>query len=355
LRKAAKRAKAEAAADVEETPAVDDEVEAKRKRKEAKRAAKADAAAAEAAAAGGRQRDSRTTEAQEDSTKSTAAAAGNDTFTVMVRGLPFKAEQETVRKDFTECGEIVSFNMPMNEEGRPRGLAFIKYSTAAGMEAALKFNGSDYGGRYLEVMPTWNDAELASVKGKAAGKGQDKGKGKGDKGKGKDRGEDKGKSKGSGNAGSDFAVFVGGMPYSATEESLRAHFSECGEIDSVRIPTHEDGSAKGIAFLRFTKEADVDAAINLNETELDGRYLLVRKASDTRKGKDGKDKDAKGKGKDSKGKKGKDGKGKGKEGKKGSEGGSRHSDMSDVKFAAKDGSMVASTGVAQKFDDSDDE
>ena len=43
------------------------------------------------------------------------------------------------------AGEIVSFNFPMNEEGRPRGIAFAKYTSKAGVEAALKFDNSDSG------------------------------------------------------------------------------------------------------------------------------------------------------------------------------------------------------------------
>merc|ERR1712228_377048 len=90
---------------------------------------------------------------------------------------------ETLKKDFAECGEIDRFNMPMNEEGRPRGIASITYKSEEGVTKALEFNETDYGGRTLKV----NKASDRPAKGKDKdGKGKDgKGKGKDGKGKGK--------------------------------------------------------------------------------------------------------------------------------------------------------------------------
>merc|ERR1712178_482419 len=91
-----------------------------------------------------------------------------------------------LKKDFAECGEIESLRLPMNEEGRPRGIAFVKYKSAEGVEAALKFDDTEYGGRTINVS-----------KAGEGGKGKD-GKGKGKDGKGKDG---KGKIKGKGKKG----------------------------------------------------------------------------------------------------------------------------------------------------------
>jgi len=99
---------------------------------------------------------------------------------VFIRGLPFSVDEEQLRKDFAECGEIASSKFPLNDEGRPRGIAFIKYATPEGVAAALKFDNTDYGGRTINVCKA------------GEGKGKEgKGKGKDGKSKGKD-----GKSKG---------------------------------------------------------------------------------------------------------------------------------------------------------------
>merc|ERR1712085_25807 len=86
-------------------------------------------------------------------------------------------------KEFAECGEIDRLNMPMNDEGRPKGIAFITYKSEEAVAKALEFNETDYGGRTLKV----NKAGDRPAKGKDKdGKGKDgKGKGKDGKGKGK--------------------------------------------------------------------------------------------------------------------------------------------------------------------------
>jgi len=231
-----------------------------------------------------------------------------------------------VKKDFEECGEIADFHMPKNEEGKPRGIGFITYTSQEGVDAALKFDGQDYGGRTLKVV-------LANAKG-------EKGKG-GDKGKGKGKGGD-----------SENTACVKGLPWASTEESLKKDFAECGEIEVIRMPKNEEGQSKGIAFIVFKSKEGVEKACAFNETDYGGRTIYVSPAGEggKGKGKDGKGKGKDGKGKDGKGK-GKDGKGKDGKGKsKGKKGG-----MSTEKKAAKDGAMVESTGVKQTFDDSDDE
>merc|ERR1719163_1540186 len=191
----------------------------------------------------------------------------------------------------------------MNEEGKPRGIAFVKYQTQEGFDAALKFDNTDYGGRTIFVSK--------------AGEG---GKGKGKDGKGKDS-----KGKGKSERDNEFTVFVRGLPFSVEEELLKKDFAECGEIERLNLPMNEEGKPKGIAFVKFLTQEGVDAALKFDNTEYGGRTINVSKAGEGGKGKG---KDAKGKGK-----KGKDGKGKSKgKGKKG------------AKNAAQTGAIVESTG-----------
>jgi RNA recognition motif-containing protein len=110
----------------------------------------------------------------------------NQEQTVFVRGLPFSTEEDALRKDFEECGKLVSCRVPKNEEGACKGIAFIEFETKEGFEAALKFDGTEYGGRTIGVAK----AGEGGGKGKDGKDGKDKGKGKG-----KDKGK-KGKSKG---------------------------------------------------------------------------------------------------------------------------------------------------------------
>jgi len=153
---------------------------------------------------------------------------------------------------------------------------------------------------------------------------------------------EKGKGKGKGKAGGDEnTVFVRGLPFSATEEALNKDFGECGEIASLRMPLNDEGSCRGIAFIKYTSKEGMDKAMAFNETDYGGRTIFCSDAAIKPEGK-GKGKDGKGKGKD-----GKDGKGKGKKGKKGK--------ATSESFAKNTGAMVESTGKKTAFEDSDDE
>merc|ERR1712138_30114 len=93
-----------------------------------------------------------------------------------------------------------TLRMPLNDEGTCKGFCFIKYANKEGMDKALAFNETDYGGRTIYC----SDAAIkpeGKGKGKdGKGKGKDgkdgKGKGKGKKGKGKASSEAKAKNSG---------------------------------------------------------------------------------------------------------------------------------------------------------------
>merc|ERR1712187_928573 len=135
-------------------------------------------------------------------------------------------------------------------------------------------------------------------------------------------------------------VFVRGLPFATTEETLTKDFAEGGEIVSLRMPLNDEGSCRGIAFIKYSDKESMDKAMKFNETDYGGRTISVTDAADKPEGK--------GKGKDGKDGKGKDGKSKGK-GKKGK--GKAPSEA----FAKSSGAMVESTGTKQTFQDSDDE
>lgn len=71
-------------------------------------------------------------------------------------------------------------------------------------------------------------------------------------------------------------VFVGNLSWNATEDDVRAAFSECGTITNVRVPTdRETGQPKGFAFVDFEDTAATDAAVALSGTEVAGRAIRV--------------------------------------------------------------------------------
>merc|ERR1712228_1116937 len=63
-------------------------------------------------------------------------------------------------------------------------------------------------------------------------------------------------------------VYVGGLPYDADEKTLRKDFSECGEIQKLRMLKDRDsGSFRGVAFISYADEAAVNAALEYDNTE----------------------------------------------------------------------------------------
>ncbi len=75
-------------------------------------------------------------------------------------------------------------------------------------------------------------------------------------------------------------LYVGNLPYSATEETLRETFSQCGSVDSVNMITDRDtGQSKGFGFVEMSRDSEAQKAIqDLNGSTLDGREIKVNEA-----------------------------------------------------------------------------
>jgi RNA recognition motif-containing protein len=75
-------------------------------------------------------------------------------------------------------------------------------------------------------------------------------------------------------------IFVGNLPFSCTEETVRTLFERYGQVNSARIMTdRETGRSRGFAFVEMENEGEADQAITaLNGYALDGRGLNVNEA-----------------------------------------------------------------------------
>jgi cold-inducible RNA-binding protein len=75
-------------------------------------------------------------------------------------------------------------------------------------------------------------------------------------------------------------LFVGNMPYGATEADLRAHFSGVGEPSQIVIPVdRETGRPRGFAFVEFLERPVAEAAVSrFNQQPFMGRSLSVSEA-----------------------------------------------------------------------------
>lgn len=75
-------------------------------------------------------------------------------------------------------------------------------------------------------------------------------------------------------------LFVGNLPYQATEDDLRTHFSQVGEPTQIVRPLdRETGRARGFAFVEYAERAAAEEAIKRFDGQLFmGRPLAVSEA-----------------------------------------------------------------------------
>jgi cold-inducible RNA-binding protein len=75
-------------------------------------------------------------------------------------------------------------------------------------------------------------------------------------------------------------LFVGSISWDTTDEKLKEHFSQAGEVISANVVTdRETGRSRGFGFVEFASDEDGKKAIDMfNEQELDGRKIFVNEA-----------------------------------------------------------------------------
>lgn len=75
-------------------------------------------------------------------------------------------------------------------------------------------------------------------------------------------------------------LYVGGLPYSASEDTLKEMFSQAGTVESAMIIMDKiSGRSKGFGFVEMSSEEEAAKAIEMcNGKELEGRNLTVAEA-----------------------------------------------------------------------------
>src|SRR3954466_14730017 len=75
-------------------------------------------------------------------------------------------------------------------------------------------------------------------------------------------------------------LYVGNLPFSATDQVLMDTFAQCGTVTSAKIIMDRDsGRSKGFGFVEMSSDAEAQEAINkLNGADYDGRAMTVNEA-----------------------------------------------------------------------------
>jgi nucleolin len=167
---------------------------------------------------------------------------------IFVKGLPWKASEQEVREFFQSCGDILSTEIPMRDDGKSLGVAYVKFKTREGLMNALVKDGEYWPGtdRWLKVVegfvkPARKSFGATGVRPEGCN-----------------------------------TIFVGNLPWNIEERHLQDLFSSCGEITSIRFASnHRDGSFKGFGYVEFAYEISVEEAVKLAGSDINGRFIKV--------------------------------------------------------------------------------
>ncbi len=76
-------------------------------------------------------------------------------------------------------------------------------------------------------------------------------------------------------------IYVGNLPFSATESEVRDLFAQHGAVESVALPTdRETGRPRGFGFVEMPQAEAAKAIEALNGFSMGGRQLRVNEAQD---------------------------------------------------------------------------
>jgi len=175
---------------------------------------------------------------------------------VYVSNASFSSTKDSFMDFFADVGEVESITIPTQyQSGKPKGFAFVRFTTREARDAALKKNGMELDGRPLGIRENKGRAERDSSR-------QDNRRAPRER-----RTELSSKPSGCS------TIFVGNLPWSTEEEELKSLFADCGEVVSSRIVRQTwTNKSRGFGYVEFAQEASVDTAvqkqITLHDREL---------------------------------------------------------------------------------------
>jgi len=188
-------------------------------------------------------------EAKEEQAKETKGEEEEE-VELFLGNLPFSVTEEDLKSFFEKYGEIVTVKI-LIRNNRPTGKAFIQFATHEEAVKAKEANGEDFNGRSIIV-------RLSSEPQPERPKRQER----------YERTPRQSYS-------NETTIFIGGLSYQSTQDSVNKFFGQCGNITAVRIATSEEGDPRGFAHVQFDSSEAVQEALKLSGSELDGRRIRI--------------------------------------------------------------------------------
>lgn len=186
----------------------------------------------------------------------------NDAGKVFVGGLPKGCSQEVLQNWASQFGAVSSVEIRCDQFGTPRGFGFVVFADPSSAEKVLQNHESNsIEGKWVDCKPIMAPGQIAAAKG--GGKGANDPLNPPNK------------------------IFVGGLPKTATQESVTAFFSGFGALKEVLLKVHDDGQCKGYAFITFEELAPVEQLLQTYATNsFEGKWIDIKQAMTMPKGND---------------------------------------------------------------------
>ncbi|XP_033218547.1 RNA-binding protein 28-like [Belonocnema kinseyi] len=217
---------------------------------------------------------------------------------IIVRNLSFKVTEADVRQLYEPFGEIEEINLLRRPDGKPVGCGFVQFKRVVDASKAIfnthkkEFLGrpinSDWAiskDKYYEKVKTdveqkQENKDEAHVEEENKGKQEDGAKGSGssrpEKKKFNQNKAEQRKLKRLQKRKKRARIVVRNLSFEATEQNLKEHFSQYGNIEDIRILTKPDGTNVGCAFIQFELVQNAAKAIHYsNSKPLLEREIIV--------------------------------------------------------------------------------
>lgn len=172
--------------------------------------------------------------------------ADNGMGKVYVGNVAYDTTKEMLVEHFEQFGTVFEVYMPTNEEGESRGYAFVNLKKDELESVIEEANGKELNGRPVYVsMP----------------------KPRGEKSPRRPQRQQRTK------------IYVGNLSFYTIDETLEEVFSEFGNVYDSYIPVDgSTGNSRGFGFVTMDPEDAQRAIAELDDCELDGRFIRVNEA-----------------------------------------------------------------------------
>jgi nucleolin len=208
-----------------------------------------------------------------------------DSRKLFVAGLPDSVSEDVLRQLFEATGgNVVEVSLPKDRAtGRPRGFGFVTLATVEeAVSARESLDGSFQGGKSISVRPFQAEPPkrdgIVGVRGPGMGMGMGMGAGAGPGSVGGGMGSMGGPGLA---AAPDRTLYVGNLPYDATQEEVEGLITATGAGPVVRthLPMDPEGRKRGFGFVTMSSAETAKAAIDgLRGADIRGRRLVVNLA-----------------------------------------------------------------------------